>query len=192
MVKGEAIYRAAERIQKYGVEAFVKMLGKTAIKKRGGRARLLKYYTEKYPTAPLRIEPTAPYISRTQKSYWKDVKSLAKARDMSIKNTRALLKKLRTAKNVQVRVIRSGEGWQLEMLGLYEHQVKDNEVLPKPYEKEQIEGFSYMHYTETHYECYNEALGECINEAQAKLGGSGWILVKILKETWLRYYGREQ
>jgi hypothetical protein len=67
-VKGEAIYKASERIKKYGVKAFVKMLGETAIKKRGGRARLLKYYTEKYPSAPLTLEPKAPYISRTMKS----------------------------------------------------------------------------------------------------------------------------
>ena len=85
---GEAIYKASARIEKYGVEAYVKMLGKTAIKKRGGKAKLLKYYTEKYPEAPLTLEPKAPYISRSQKSYWQDVKSLAKARDISIKKVR--------------------------------------------------------------------------------------------------------
>jgi hypothetical protein len=39
---------------------------------------------------------------------------------------------------------------------------------------------------------YDECLGECIREAQAVLGGSGWELVKVLKETWIRYYGREK
>lgn len=189
-VKGEVIYKASERIKKYGVEAFVKMLGKKAIKARGGRARLLKYYTAKYPEAPLRIEPEAPYISRTMKSYWRDVKSLSEARNISIKDTRKLLKKLKTAKNVQVRVIRQGEGWQLIMLGRYEHRTKDDEALMKPYEVAEIEGHSYMKYDDF-TECYEEALEECIREAQATLGGSGWILVKILKETWIRYYGRE-
>jgi len=135
MTQGEAVYKAAARIKKYGVEAFVEMLGEKAIKARGGRARLLKYYTVKYPSALLRIEPKAPYISRTQRSYWKDVKSLSEARDIPI---------------------------------------------------------NYVHYTDEYHEEEEEAFDECIREAQAKLGGSGWILVKVLKETWIRYYGREQ
>ena len=188
-VKGEAIYKASERIKKYGVEAFVKMLGKKAIKARGGRARLLKYYTEKYPAAPLKITPKAPYISRSQRSYWKDVKSLSEAKELSIKKTRTLLKKLKTATNVQVRVIKSGEGWQLIMLGIYENVDKESIYFKNSSAKE---GHSYVHYEEDYRECYDEALDECIREAQAMLGGSGWKLVKILKETWIRYYGREQ
>jgi hypothetical protein len=188
MTQGEAVYKAAARIKKYGVEAFVKMLGEKAIKARGGRPRLLKYYTEKYPTAPLRLEPKAPYISRSQQSYWKDVKSLAEARNMTIKKTRKLLKRLKTAKNVQVRVIKSGEGWQLIMLGLYENTDKDDIYFKQ---REEALGHSYIHYEEDVSERYDEALGECIREAQAKLGGSGWQLIKILKETWIRYYGRE-
>lgn len=183
-VKGEAIYKASERIKTYGVEAFVKMLGKKAIKARGGPARLLKYYTEKYPEAPISLEPKAPYISRSQRSYWKDVKSLAKARDMSIKKTRKLLKKLKTAKNVQVRVIKSGEGWQLVMLGVYENTDKENIYYKQ---REEAEGHSYVHEEQN----YDEAVNECIREAQATLGGSGWQLIKILKETWIKYYGRE-
>ncbi|GAH25003.1 unnamed protein product [marine sediment metagenome] len=184
-VKGEAIYKASERIKKYGVEAFVKMLGKTAIKKRGGKAKLLKYYAEKYPSAPLRIEPAAPYISRSQKSYWRDVKSLAESRDINIKSSRKLLKKLKTDRNVQVRVIKHGEGWQLVMLGLYENTDKES-----MYHKQQEEavGHSYVHEQQD----YDECLRECIREAQATLGGSGWQLIKILKETWIRYYGREE
>ena len=191
MVKGEVIYKASERIKKYGVEAFVKMLGKKAIKARGGRARLLKYYTAKYPMAPIRIEPKAPYISGSQRSYWKDVKALSKARDMPIKDTRKLLKNLKTAKNVQVRVIKQGEGWQLVMVGIYEHQERDGEKLEAPFEQEEAEGHSYVHYTDEYHEEEEEAFNECIREAQAKLGGSGWILVKVLKETWIRYFGRE-
>jgi len=187
-VKGEAIYKAAERIKKYGVEAFVKMLGEKAIKARGGRARLLKYYTEKYPSAPLKITPKAPYISRSQKSYWRDVKRLSEARDMPIKKTRKLLKSLKTAKNVQVRVIKSGEGWQLVMLGIYENTDKESLYFKN---REEQEGHSYVHHEEDYRECYIVALDECVKEAQASLGGSGWKLTKILKETWIRYYGRE-
>ena len=186
-VKGEAIYKASERIKKYGVEAFVKMLGKKAIKARGGRARLLKYYTAKYPSAPLRIEPKAPYIMRSMRSYWKDVKSISEARDINIKSSRKLLKGLKTAKNVQVRVIKQGEGWQLVMLGLYENKDKENIHYKM---KEEATGHSYVHYDEDFNDCYDEASGECIREAQAKLGGSGWKLIEVLKETWIRYYGR--
>ena len=215
-VKGEAIYKASERIKKYGVEAFVKMLGQTAIKKRGGKAKLLKYYTEKYPTAPISVEPSAPYTSRSQRSYWKDVKSLSEARDIPIKQTRKLLKGLKTDRNVQVRVIKQGEGWQLVMLGLYEYHEKEGEVITiqkeidyfkeigikRPELEEEMKrtgyqikgvrqeatGHSYVHENKD----YDECLEECIREAQATLGGSGWILIKILKETWIRYYGREK
>lgn len=184
VVKGEAIYKAAARIEKYGVEAFVKMLGQTAIKKRGGKAKLLKYYTEKYPTAALTLEPKAPYISQSQRSYWRDVKSLARSRDMKIKDIRTLLKGLKTSKNVQVRVIKEGEGWQLVILGLYENTDKESIDYKT---QEEAEGHSYVHDEQDYTEC----LEECIREAQAQLGGSGWLLVKVLKETWIRYYGRE-
>jgi parvulin-like peptidyl-prolyl isomerase len=185
IAQGEAIYKAKARIEKYGVKAFVDMLGEKAIKKRGGRPRLLKYYTEKYPTAPITLEPKAPYISRSQRSYWKDVKALSDARDMPIKETRKLLKRLKTDRNVQVRVIKSGEGWQLIMLGLYENTDKDDIYFKQ---REESLGHSFVNRTEMNYD---DALEECIKEAQAKLGGSGWKLVKILKETWIRYYGRE-
>lgn len=184
-VKGEAIYKAAARIEKYGVKAFVDMLGKKAIKARGGRARLLKYYTAKYPSAPLEIKPAAPYISRSQKSYWKDVKRLSEARDINIKDTRKLLKSLKTAKNVQVRVIQKGEGWQLVMLGLYENVYKESVDYKQ---REESEGHSYVHDEQD----YEEALNECMRESQAKLGGSGWLLIKVIKETWIRYYGRNE
>lgn len=187
-VKGESIYKASERIKKYGVEAFVKMLGKKAIKARGGRSRLIKYYTKKYPEAPITLEPKAPYISRTQRSYWKDVKALSKARDMPIKQARKLLKRLKTAKNVQVRVIKEGEGWQLIMIGIYENTDKESIYYKQ---QEEATGHSYVHYEEDFNECYEEAFNECIREAQATLGGSGWVLIKVLKENWIRYFGRE-
>ena len=189
MTQGEAVYKAAARIKKYGVEAFVEMLGEKARAARGGRARLLKYYTVKYPEALLRIEPKAPHISRSQRSYWKDVKSLSEARDIPIKDTRKLLKKLKTAKNVQVRVIKSGEGWQLVMVGIYENTDKENIYYKQ---REKATGHSYVHYTDEYQEEEEEAFDECIREAQARLGGSGWILVKVIKKTWLRYYGREK
>ena len=211
--KGEVVYKAAERIKRYGVKAFVKMLGATARKKRGGTTRLTKYYTAKYPSAPLSIKPTAPYISRSQRSYWHDVKSLAEARKIPIKSSRKILKRLKTAKNVQVRVIKHGEGFQLVMLGLYELKEEEEgestqseleyfkEIgIKRPDLEEQLKrvssignqqeatGHSYVHKDQD----YNGCLGECIAEAQAVLGGSGWQLIKVLKETWIRYYGREQ
>jgi hypothetical protein len=74
------------------------------------------------------------------------------------------------------------------MLGLYENTDKDDIYFKQ---REEALGHSYIHYEEDVSERYDEALGECIREAQAKLGGSGWQLIKILKETWIRYYGRE-
>lgn len=198
VVLGEAIYKARARIKKYGVEAFVKMLGKTAIKKRGGKAKLLKYYTEKYPEAPLRIAPKAPYISRTQKSYWKDVKSLSEARNMNIKDTRKLLKRLKTGKNVQVRVIKYGDGWQLVMLGIYIRTKKDFKKLNAPYEEAEEIGHSYVHEEQDYDECKKECTEEALNSLGGSIFGDGyaseessdWELKKILKETWIRYYGR--
>ena len=181
MVRGEEIYKSKPRVFRYGMEAYAKMRGfkgKRALKE---VERLKKLY----PTAPLRLEPKAPVITRSMRSYWKDVKALAKARDMGIKTTRKLLKGLKTAKNVQVRVIKSGEGWQLIMLGLYENTDKENVYYKK---REKAEGHSYAHEEQD----YDECLGECIAEAQAQLGGSGWELIKVLKETWIYYYGREK
>ena len=175
--------KAAERILKYGIKAYLKMRGlrKTA-------SRIL-FYQRKYPTAKLELPSLAPHISRSQRSYWKDVKALSEERDIPIKETRKLLKGLKTDRNVQVRVIKSGEGWQLIMLGLYENADKDDIYFKQ---REESLGHSFVHRTETNYECYDDALEECIKEAQAKLGGSGWQLIKILKETWIRYYGREE
>lgn len=192
-IRGEKIYKAAERIQAYGVKAFVEMLGAAAREKRGGRKRLIEYYRTKYPTAPYEIAPKAPYISRSQKSYWRDVKSLAEERNIPIKESRKLLKKLKTAKNVRVRIIKKGEAWQLVMSGIYERQKNtEGEKLKLPFIRREATGHSYKHYDEDFHECYDEAVNECIREAQAVLGGTGWVLIKILKETWIRYYGREQ
>ena len=173
--------KAKERIARYGMEAYAKMRGFTAKKVLEEEVERLKKI---YPTYPVKDKELAPYISRSQKSYWKDVKSLVKARDIRIKQARKLLKGLKTAKNVNVRVIKSGEGWQLIMLGLYENTDKEN-IHYK--EREEEKGHSYVHGEQD----YDECLDECTREAQATLGGSGWELVKVLKETWIRYYGRE-
>ena len=193
-VKGEAIYKAAERIQKYGVEAFVKMLGKKAIKARGGRARLLKYYTEKYPTASLKITPKAPYISRHMEEYWKDVKAIKEGHEISITEARKLLKREKQGDRrarVKVMVTKKGKSWQLLVKGEYKND-KTGEIATE-------EGASFLHKSR---EAYEAAFEECIKDALNKLGGaifgdgyadiedSDWTLIKVIKETWLRYYGK--
>jgi len=194
-VKGEAIYKASERIKKYGVEAFVKMLGEVAIKKRGGKARLLKYYTAKYPTAPLRIEAKAPYISRTMRSYWKDVKLIAEGHEVSIKEAREILKREKEDDRrvrVKVMVIKKGKSWQLVVKGEYKNKETSETTIE--------EGASFLKKSRDEYD---EAFEECIKDALNRLGNaiygdgyadiedSDWELVKVLKETWIRYYGKE-
>ena len=191
VVIGEAIYKSKPRVFRYGMEAYAKMRGfkgKRALKE---VERLKKLY----PEAPLRIAPKAPYISRTQKSYWKDVKSLAEARGMNIKDTRKLLKGLKTGKNVQVRVIKRGEGWQFILFARYEHWDKKEmsegkRDTKKKHEIKEETGYSYVHQNNDYYE--EDFFDEAKRDAQAKLGGSGWQLIKVLKETWIRYYGREE
>jgi len=75
------------------------------------------------------------------------------------------------------------------MVGLYENTDKENIYYKQ---REKATGHSYVHYTDEYHEEEEEAFDECIREAQAKLGGSGWILVKVIKKTWIRYYGREK
>lgn len=192
MVTGEAIYKAKARIEKYGVKAFVDMLGEKAIEARGGRARLLKYYAAKYPEAPLRIVPKRLDISQHMKSYWYDVKLVSEARGITDKQARKILKREKEGdRRVRVRVIKKGKKWQLVVKGEYRH-IKTNEIA-------QEEGTSYTHDTRDEYD---EAFDECIKSALNKLGGaifgdgyadiedSDWVLVKVLKETWIRYYGR--
>ena len=179
--------KAEERLRRYGKKAYAKMRGlkgKKAIKE---IERL-----SKHKEVPLEIPSKAPYISRAQRSYWKDVKMLSKERKINIKESRRLLKKEKTARNVQVRVIKRGKGWQLTMNAIYEHMEEDGKRLPKPFEREEQGGNSYVHYEESFFECYEEAFQECVADAIVSLGGSGWVLIKILKETWTRYYGREQ
>jgi len=195
MVKGEAIYKTAERIKKYGIEAYIKQLNKT-VKAHRTIKQWTEYYQQKYPEAPLTLEPKRPDVSRTQKSYWQDVKSLAKARNIKPKEARGILKKLKTAKNVQVRVIKEGSGWQFILYGTYEHW--DEEELKegkkdkdKTHEIIDQIGYSYVHYDEDYIDCYNEAFGEAEREAKAVLGGTGWLLIKVLKETWIRFIGRK-
>lgn len=187
--------KAEERLRRYGKKAYAKMRGfrgKKALKE----VERLKTYKE----VPLEIKPKAPYISRSQRSYWRDVKSLSKERKIGIKESRRILKKEKTGRNVQVRVIKSGNGWQLVMKGLYIRTKKDGESLKPPYEEVEQTGYSTV-FEEQDYE---EAFEECQKEALNNLGGamfgdgygniiedSDWKLKKVLKETWVRYFGRE-
>lgn len=194
-VKGEAIYKTAERIKKYGIEAYIKQLNKTVKAHRTGK-EWIKYYQKKYPDAPLTISPTRPDISRTQRSYWKDVKTLSKARDITPREGRSILKKLKTAKNVQVRVIKEGSGWQFIMFGRYEHwdkeEIETGRDKKKPHEIDEEIGYSYVCYEKNYGACYSDSFNEAKADAQFKLGGSGWILIKVLKETWIRFIGRKE
>lgn len=172
--------RAKERIEKYGIEAFLKSLGKEAVKKRGGYRALLKFYTGKYVRAPLKVEPpTKGRVSRQMKAYWKDVKLIMEGRKKGVTETRKVMKKEGKGKDVTLRVIKEGEGWQLTILGKFKDEKTGSE--------ENAEGFSYVHAKKN----YDECLNECIRMAQGFLGGSNWKLVKVLKYHWNRYYGRE-
>ena len=176
-----------KRLKKEGIEHFVRGLGVEKIKARGGRARLINYYTTNYPSIPLRIKAKDPGKSLSMKSQWENVKKLAEARDIPIKEARKLLKKLKTGKNVRIMLTNTANGWQLIMEGWYENTDKEN-----IYYKERLkaEGYSSMCYEEDFHECYDKAFEECKRSAQAGLGGSGWELVEVIKETWFRYYGR--
>ena len=194
-VKGEAIYKTSERIKKYGIEAYIKQLNKTVKAHRTGK-EWIKYYQKKYPDAPLTIAPTRPDISRAQRSYWKDVKTLSEARDITPREGRSILKKLKNAKNVQVRVIKEGSGWQFILFARYEHRNKEEIETEtrqdyKHEEKEQI-GYSYTHYDEDFKDCEEEAFEEAKRDAQFVCGGSGWTLIKVLKETWIRFIGKKE
>ena len=195
MVKGEAIYKTSERIKKYGIEAYIKQLNKTVKARRTGK-EWIKYYQKKYPDASLTITPTRPDISRTQRSYWQDVKILSEARDITPREGRSLLKKLKTAKNVQVRVIKEGSGWQFILNGKYEYWDKEELASGRDKDKkheikEQI-GYSYTHYDTDYEDCYGEAFDEAKKDAKFVLGGTGWILIKVLKETWIRFIGKKE
>ena len=188
MVKGEAIYKTSERVAKYGMEAYAKMRGFSGKRALKEVERLKKLY----PTSPVSLEPKASYISRSQRSYWKDVKALAKERKIGIKESRTLLKKEKTGRNVQVRVIKSGNGWQFILFGKFEHWSKEEfergeKNLETKHEIKKAYGGSYFHEEQD----YEEMFGEAEREAKSVLGGTGWMLIKVLKETWIRFYGRE-
>lgn len=178
-----------ERLLRYGAVSYAKMRGF-----RGKRAlKEIERLKKLIPTAPIEIEPKAPYISRTQKSYWRDVKAVSKAQDIPIKQSRKLLKGLKTDKNVQVRVIKSGDGWQFILYGKYEHWDKEEyergeKDREKKHEIKDQYGGSYFHKEQD----YEEMFGEAEREAKSVLGGTGWMLIKVLKEIWIRYYGREK
>lgn len=188
--------RAKERIERYGIEAFLKSLGKEVVKKRGGHKALLKFYTEKYIGVPVKLEPTTKgRVSRQMKSYWKDVKLIVTGRGKGIVETRKLMKREGAGKDVTLRVIKAGEGWQLTMLGLYHNEKSDymgtleTGFIGTSFEPDlEAEGFSYVHKEKE----YDECLNECIRMAQGFLGGSNWKLVKVISYQWNRYYGREK
>jgi hypothetical protein len=191
MIQGEEIYKVAPRIQKYGVEALVKSFGAKAIKARGGRARLLKYYTKKYPKAPLTLEPKAARTSRSMKSYWRDVKLVAKGHDITDKQARKILKRERKGKDVRIQITKTGKGWQLYILGEFKNTETGEVAI--------AEGFSCSYPNRNSPE---EALNDCIKSALNSLAGSkfedsyadiedsDWFLVKLLKKRWNRFYGR--
>ena len=123
---------------------------------------------------------------------------LSKERGIGIKEARGILKREKTGRNVQVRVIKRGEGWQLVMEGIYERREKEGEKLKAPFERTKQKG----HSTIFEKQDYEEAFEECQKAALNVLGGamfgdgygntedSDWVLIKVIKETWLRYYGR--
>lgn len=167
--------KAKERIMRYGVAAYLKMRG---LKK---TPSLFKYYTEKYIGAPLEIKPPSEgRISRHMKSYWRDVKDVVKGRKWGIKKTRKVMKREAKGKDVSLRITRSGEGWQLVILGEFKEEKTD--------EIKEAEGWSYTHAKQDYAQC----LDECIRAAQHyTLGGSNWKLVRVLKSQWNRFYGRQ-
>ena len=172
--------RAKERIVKYGVKAFLKSLGKEAIKKRGGYRRLLKFYTGKYVQAPLEVEPpTKGRISGQMRAYWKDVKRIVEGRKLGIVKARKLMKKEGVGKDVKLRVIKTGEGWQLTLKAAFRDE--------KTGAEEDAEGFSRLHKERNYDECFDE----CVRFCQAFLGGSNWNLIGVYSYKWNRYFGRE-
>lgn len=191
--------KAKERIERYGISAYLKMRGLKFTPSH------IKFYIEKYEKALIKVEPPSKgRISRRMLSYWKDVKLIMKGRKWGVTETRKVMKKEGAGKDVTLRVIKKGEGWQLLLWGDYEnpkvkkelieyawkHKINVDEYLKKEkslWRAENVESYSYVHSEKD----YNECLNECIRMAQGFLGGSNWELIKVLKYHWNRYYGRE-
>jgi hypothetical protein len=189
--------RTKERIEKYGIRAYIKMLGAKKVKERGGETALISFYKKKYPKAKLGkvIKPSRQSIS--MKNYWYKIKQIAAGHKIPIKKARKIFKKER--KEGEIRLVKKGRGYQLYLKGIYEYIEK---VKPKERRKERrkikhkkikkirktVESYSKLHKTKT----YNRCLNEAINDARLILGGSNWNLVKILKIKWIRFYGRER
>jgi len=191
MVQGEEVYKGKPRVFKYGMKAYAKMRGFTGKRALKEVERLKKLY----PTAPVSLEPKAPHRSRTMRSYWEDVKLIVKGHETSIKEARKILKREKEGDRrvrVKVMVIKKGKSWQLMVKGAYKNKETSETAIE--------EGASYLKKSRDEYE---EAFEECIKDALNRLGSaifgdgyadiedSDWELTKVLKKTWIRYYGKE-
>jgi len=176
--------KAKERILKYGIEAYIKMRGLKP------SSSLYSFYKEKYPTAPVAIPATHPETSARQKRYWQKVKKIAEGHGISVKQARKVFKGER--KEGRIKLVKGGSGYQLYMRGIYEDDksgeidVTTGKVIKK--DRTEADGYSYVRATKD----YDLALKECIRYAQATLGGSNWLLIKILHKEWYRFYGYER
>ena len=171
--------KAKERIERYGIERYINMLGKETVRKRGGAKILFEYYSKKYPKTPFIIPEPISRISKAQKDYWKKIKQIAKDHGISIKQARGIFKRER--RKGKIKLIKQGEGYQLYILGIFKDEKIKQISLP-------TEGFSYVRPKKD----YKKSFEECIRFAQAILGGSNWKLIKILKKEWIRFYGRKR
>lgn len=178
--------KAKERIERYGIAAYIKMRG---IKP---SPQWKYFYKAKYPEAPVELDITHPEISKRQKRYWQKVKALSKGRDMSIKEARTFFKGER--KEGRIRLIKQGEGYQLYMNGLYENEktgeidLESGKVKVGTRDRAEAEGWSKVRKQKMLEASFNE----CVRYAQATLGGSNWKIVKVLKKEWYRFIGREK
>jgi hypothetical protein len=174
--------KAKERIEKYGIEAYIKMLGKETVKKRGGKAALIKFYKKKYPKAPIKVvTKTGKKISKSMRKYWNIVKKIAEGHKISIEEARKIYKE--QSKKGKIRLVKKGRGYQLYLKGEYEYKGEKKTEFQK---KLQIcESYSHFHKKKS----YNKMLTECVHAAQGILGGYNWELVRIIKTKWIRFYG---
>jgi len=122
--------KAQERIVKYGVQAYIKMRGLRQT------PALVKFYTEKYPSAPVKLPATHQRISRHQKAYWSKIKQIAEGHEIGIKEARKIFKRER--KEGRIKLVKQGRGYQLCVYGIYRKRIKEDEK--DEYRKELREG----------------------------------------------------
>ena len=175
--------KAKERIERYGIAAYIKMRGLKP------SPQWKYFYKAKYPEAPAELDITHPEISKRQKRYWQKVKALSKGRDMSIKEARTFFKAER--KEGSIKLIKQGEGYQLYMNGLYEDEksgeidLESGKVKVGTRDRAEAEGYSKVRIEKE----YEVSFRECVKWSQYILGGSNWILIKVIKQEWYRYLG---